>query len=429
MNNFKINELKLLEFTGGVIISFISELTGKKVFNPDGQKIGKIKDLIVSSNDRYPLVVAVVITADKTNKNIPWNYIDTINDDLKLNMDLEDINEYKLNENDIKLVNILDKQIVDTNDKKIERVNDIELSKIDGKYQLIGLGIGFKGIAKRIGIDNILKDLKINIPDEYITWKDIDFSKSDGYNLKLKVPDERLKKLHPSDIAEIIHELNDKDLSTILHSLDDDIAASVLEEISSNRQICLLDGMDNEKTANILNKMSPDSATDLLGCLSKDRADEFLNLMNTKKADDIRKLLDYPPDTAGGLMTTEFAVINDDSTAQELLNHLRNIVKDIRFIYYVYLVSKNGILTGVASLKDIIFADPDKQANEFMKTDLITVNELENQNEVARKIAKYNLLAIPVINDRNEIKGIVTFDDILDVTLPSQWKDKIPKIE
>lgn len=402
-----------------IIISFISELLGKKVVNPDGEKIGIIKDIIVSSNEQYPLVVAVVINADKKDKSIPWDYVDTITEDMKLNWALQEINEYKHNGNDIKLSNILDKQIIDANGKKIDRVNDIELSKIDGKYQLIGLGIGFKGIAKRLGIYNVLKGLKINIPGEYIAWKDIDIYNTDEYNLKLKVANERLKKLHPSDIAEIIHELNDKDLSTILNSLDDDIAASVLEEISSNRQVCLLDGMNNEKTADILNKMSPDSATDLFGCLSKDKADELLNLMDLEEANDIRKLLNYPPDTAGGIMTTEFAVINEEYTAQEILDYLRNIVKNIRFIYYIYLVSNNGILTGIISLKDIIFADSNKQASEFMTYDLITVNELENQNDVARKIAKYNLLAIPVINDKKEIKGIVTVDDALDITLSS----------
>ncbi|MGZ7068519.1 MAG: CBS domain-containing protein, partial [Methanobacterium sp.] len=102
-----------------------------------------------------------------------------------------------------------------------------------------------------------------------------------------------------------------------------------------------------------------------------------------------------------------------------ILDYLRNIVKNIRFIYYIYLVS-DEVLTGIASLKDVIFADPDQKANEFMVTDLITVDELENQIDVAKKIAKYNLLAIPVVNDKNEIKGIVTVDDAIEINLPSK---------
>ena len=126
-------------------------------------------------------------------------------------------------------------------------------------------------------------------------------------------------------------------------------------------------------------------------------------------------------------MTTHFAVIDEEKTSHEILEYLRDTVKNVNFIYYVYFVSDNT-LTGVASLKDIIFADPDKRANEFMVYDLITAEELENQIDVAKKISKYNLLAIPVVNDKKEIKGIVTVDDAIDITLPSKWKDKIPKM-
>lgn len=398
------------------------------MFNVNEKKIGKSKDFIVSINEPYPLLKAMIVeTSKKEEKEVPWENIEYLADKIKLNVDLKDIFDYHTEKTDIKLANILDKQIIDFNGKKIDRVNDIELFPIDSNYRLIGLSVGFKGITRRLGIENILNDLKIKTPGAYISWNNIDLSGSDEYNLKLKVTESSLKKLHPSDIAEIIKELNDKDLSTILNSLDEDIAANILEEISSDRQVCLLDNMDNKKTADILNKMPPDSATDLFGCLSKDKADKLLNLMDPKEANDIRKLLNYPPDTAGGMMTTDFAVINEKATAQEILDYLRNIVKDVRFIYYIYLVS-DKVLKGMVSIKNVIFADPGKKVNDFMVSDLITASELENQNDVARKIAKYNLLAIPVINDKQEIKGIVTVDDAIDITLPSKWKNKIPKM-
>ena len=399
---------------------FISQIIKKDVLDLNGKKIGISKDFVVSRNETYPTIKAMTIDiSKKEEKTVTWDSIENLGNKIKLNSELKSIQNYQIKKDDINLMNILDIQIIDSNGKKIGRVNDIELSPIDGNYQVIGLGIGLGGITRRLGIENILKDLRIKIPGEYITWKDVDISGSDQYNLTLKVADSELKKLHPSDIAEIIKELKDKDLATIINSLDEDIAASVLEEISSDRQICLLDGMDNKKTASILNKMSPDSATDLFGCLSKDKSNELLDLMDPDEASDIRKLLIYPPDTAGGIMTTEFAVVNEEYTTLEVLDYLRNIVKEVKFIYYVYLVS-NGILMGIASLKDIIFAEPTKKVNEFMTYDLITVGELDNQNDVAKKIAKYNLLAIPVINDKKELKGIVTVDDVLDISLKSQ---------
>ncbi len=378
------------------------------------RKIGISKDFIVSIDKPYPLLEAMVVSISKKDeKIIAWEDVDYLKDKIKLKSNLDNIKSYQIKKTDMKLTNILDKQIVDINNKKIGRVNDIELSPIDSKYQIIGLGIGFEGLARRLGIENVLNDLKIKFPEKYITWNDVDISESDEYNLKLKIADLNLKKLHPADIASIIKELNDKDLNTILSSLDEDIAASILEEISSDRQVCLVEGMDNKKTASILNKMPPDSATDLFGCLSEDRANKLLDLMNPKEASDIRKLINYPPDTAGGIMTTDYAVINEESTPHEILDYLKDTIKDINFIYYIYLVSADGRLTGVVSLKDILFSNSDKKANEFMVNDIITVNELENEKEVVKKVSKYNLLAVPVVNDENEIKGIVTVDDAI----------------
>lgn len=369
------------------------------------------------SNDPYPPVVAVVINADKKDVYVPVTAVGSIKENITLNSSLNEIIEYKTKDDDMKLIeSVLDKQIVDNTDKKIKRVNDIEISTADMEYRLIGVGIGLKGALKRLGVDRIISGIGVKIPEEYLAWTDIDISKSNDVNLKLKKPYSQVKTLHPTDLANIIQDLDEKDLSTILNSLDEDIAASVLEEISSGRQVCLLDGMDNKRTANILNVMSPDSATDLFGCLSEDRANELLDLMNPKEADEIRKLLNYPPDTAGGIMTTEFAVYHEECTVREILDHLENIVKNVRFIYYIYFVS-NETLTGIASLKDIIFADPDQKASEFMTIHLITVNELENDMDAALKIAKYNLLAIPVVNDKIEIKGIITVDDAISIIL------------
>lgn len=397
-----------------MILTVVTEMIKKDVLDPNEKKIGASKDFIISINEPYPLLKAMIMkTSKKEEKIVSLEDIDYLRDEIKLKVNLNDMNHYQIKKTDMKLTNILDKQIVDINNKKIGRVNDIELSPVDGNYQVIGLGIGLKGLTKRLGIENILNDLKIKISGKFIAWKDIDIPGSNEYNLKLKVTDLSLKRLHPADIASIIKELNDKDLNTILNSIDEDIAASILEEISSNRQVCLVNGMANKKTANILNKMPPDSATDLFGCLSKDRANELLNLMDPKEATDIKKLLNYPPDTAGGIMTTDFALINDGSKAHEILDYLRDAIKDIDFIYYVYLVSVDGTLTGVASLKDIIFSNPDKKANEFMANDVITVYELENQNNAIKKISKYNLLAIPVVNSKNEIKGIITVDDAI----------------
>jgi Mg/Co/Ni transporter MgtE len=327
-----------------------------------------------------------------------------------------------MDEMDIKLVeNVFDKQVVDVEGKKIRRINDLQVSPVDGQYRLIGVDVSFKGILRRLGLEKIASGLRINLEEDYIDWKDIDVSTSrdNVFNLKLKVHEYDLKKLHPADIADIVEKLSVKDSITILNSFDEEVAADILEEISQEAQVCLLDEIDSQKAASILNKMSPDDATDLLSCLSDDKSNNLLELMDPEESKDLKKLLRYPEDTAGGIMTTEFAAVFEELKAGEIIDKLKDIDKEAESIYYIYAKSKQGDLTGVTSLKQVLFADPNKMLKEFMTKDVISVDVKEKQFEVIETIAKYNLLAVPVVDNENHLKGIVTVDDAIALLLPS----------
>jgi len=297
----------------------------KTVVDLDGNKIGKFKDFIVSVNILYPLVEAVSIrTSGKKDILVSWEDVDHINKEIKLKVKLKDIKEYKLKKRDIKLVeDVLDKQVVDLEGKKIRRINDLQLSTTRGYYRLIGVDISFKGILRRLGIEKIASSLKINLQEDYISWMDVDVLESDISRLKLKVPEYSLKKLHPADIAEIVDQLSINDSITIINSLDDEVAADALEEISPERQVSLFEEMETKRAADILEEMSPDDAADLIGELSDDRAQELLKLMDPEEAKDVESLLKYPEDTAGGIMTTEFASVKEGLTARKTLNALR----------------------------------------------------------------------------------------------------------
>ncbi len=325
-----------------------------------------------------------------------------------------------MDEKDIKLVeDVFDKQLVDVEGKKIRRINDLQVSPVDGHYRLIGVDISLKGALRRLGLEKVASSLKINLSEDYVDWKDIDISSSKDniFNLKLKVHEYDLKKLHPADIADIVEKLSVKDSITILNSFDDEVAADILEEISQENQMCLLDEIDSKKAASILNKMSPDDATDLLGCLSDSKTDDLLGLMDPEESKDLKKLLQYPEDTAGGIMTTEFAAVSEELKAGKIIDKLKEMDKEAESIYYIYALSKQDDLTGVTSLKRVLFADPDKPIKEFMSKDVISVDVSKKQLDVIETIAKYNLLAVPVIDDKNHLKGIVTVDDAIDLLL------------
>ncbi|MCZ3365493.1 MULTISPECIES: magnesium transporter [Methanobacterium] len=402
----------------------------KTIVDLDGNKIGKFKDFIVSVNILYPLVEAVSIrTSGKKDILVSWEDVDHINKEIKLKVKLEDIKEYKLKKRDIKLVeDVLDKQVVDLEGKKIRRINDLQLSTTRGYYRLIGVDISFKGILRRLGIEKIASSLKINLQEDYISWMDVDVLESDISRLKLKVPEYSLKKLHPADIAEIVDQLSINDSITILNSLDDEVAADALEEISPERQVSLFEEMETKRAADILEEMSPDDAADLIGELSDDRAQELLELMDPEEAKDVESLLKYPEDTAGGIMTTEFASVKDGLTARETLNALREMAREVESIYYIYILSNSNSLIGVMSLRELLLADPEQKIAEVMHRDIISVDVMEEEHDVAKKIAKYNLLALPVVKDENRIQGVVTVDDAIDIVLPTAWKKHVPRM-
>lgn len=409
---------------------FLSEIMKKTVVDLDGNKIGKFKDFIVSVNILYPLVEAVSIhTSDKKDIIVPWEDIGHINKEIRLKVKYEEIKDYNLKKRDVRLVDeVLDKQVVDLEGKKIRRINDLQLSTTHGYYRLIGVDISFKGILRRLGLEKIASGLRINLQEDYISWKDVDILESDISRLKLKVPEYSLKKLHPADIAEIVDQLSINDSINVLNSLDEEIAADALEEISPERQVSLFEEMETKRAADLLEEMSPDDAADLIGDLSEDRAQELLEMMDPEEAKDVEHLLKYPEDTAGGIMTTEFAAAPEDFTAKQTLNELRKIARDVESIYYIYALSKSDDLVGVVSLRELLLADPEQKLDEFMQKDLITVDVMEEEHEVAKKIAKYNLLALPVVKNENKIKGVVTVDDAIDIVLPTAWKKQVPRM-
>jgi magnesium transporter len=409
---------------------YLSDFIKKPVLSPTGERIGKLKDVIVSSDHSYPIIKALKVnTTDKKTINISWRYIGKLGKEISLKYQLDEITEYQIQKHDIILLkDVMDRQVVDIEGKKIRRVNDIKISPTNGHYHVIGVDIGVNGILRRLSLNRIAKPLGITSNEDLISWKDIDPLESDYSKVKLRVSKQKIKKLHPADMAEIVDQLGLNESLNILNSLDDESAADTLEEVSPERQVSLLEGMDSQRAAEILDEMSPDDAADVLADLPEEKAEELLDLMEPEESDDLRKLLEYPENTAGGIMTTEFAYVDQDLTVNAVLDSLRLMAENVETIYYVYIISKRGDLVGVISLRDILLSEPETKVSEIMHTHIIKADVLEEQHEVAQKIAKYNLIALPVVEDETKLRGIITVDDAIDIVLPTAWKKRVPRM-
>jgi Mg/Co/Ni transporter MgtE len=207
--------------------------------------------------------------------------------------------------------------------------------------------------------------------------------------LRLKVPGERISELHPADLAEIISDLSRAESSKFLDTLDLETAADTLEEVEPEFQASLVEGMSDEKVADLLEEMAPDEAADLLAELPEERSQELLNLMEDEEAEDVRKLLAYPEDSAGGIMTTEYVAVPTGLSADNALAHLRENAEEAETIFYVYVIEPDGRLAGVFSLQDLVLAKPDTPVEEFMHHRVVSVEPGASQEDVAEIVAKY----------------------------------------
>jgi Mg/Co/Ni transporter MgtE len=211
-------------------------------------------------------------------------------------------------------------------------------------------------------------------------------------------------------------------------SLADERAADVIEELAAEDQVDVIEDLPPEKAADILEEMEPDEAADLVGDLSTERQAELLSLMEDEEADEVRGLLAYGEETAGGLMTTELFIIGLDETAGSVIARLRDVAPAADQVYYLYVTDAEGVLVGTVTLRGLIVAAESTPIHEIMRPDPISVETDTDAEDVARAIARYNLLALPVVDAGGHLVGAVTVDDAFERALGEGWRKRLPEL-
>lgn len=413
--------------------TYVSQLLGAPVREPNGRVIGKVADLLVPADTDYPTVNALCVKPGRggTSTTLPWSAVRIVDDGaIVLGSELADVLPVDRDDNTLSLAHqVMDRQIIDVNGVRVVRVNDLQLAPGEaGTYRVVGIDVSTAGLLRRLGIGGILGVFGYRPASRAIAWEDVEPVESGDVGVKLRVSHDDLARLRPADVAQIIAQLGQVHGSQVLEGLDDEAAADVLEEVDDELQVAIIRGLDAERAADILEEMDPDEAADILGDLSPEHAEDLLNRMEAPEAEDVRELLAYPDETAGGLMTTEFVSVPVECTAGEGIRHLRQQAAEMDQVPYVYVIDERGRLRGSLTLRELIVAEPDNPIREVMHEDLVVAHPEDLPEEVARLIAKYSLMALPVVDDGGHLRGIVTVDDAMDVILPDQWKARLPRL-
>jgi CBS domain-containing protein/sporulation protein YlmC with PRC-barrel domain len=406
---------------------YLSGITGKEVFGADGDAIGIIKDLLVSTvpsgqNDpNQQLVVGVKLKIGKETKFYSFKAFRVVKAREMLNVTCSDLIELSNDEvvNGLLLVeNILDKQIVDLNGRKLVRVNDVRLATLPAGTFAVAVDIGIEGLLRRIGISiplkKVLSLIRINIPAKYILWDDmqaIDFS---NLNIKLSKSYSKLHTLHPSDLADILEDLGKKLSMSVFSSLDEEKAADVLEELESRAQVHMVENLPVDKMADVLEKMPADEVADILDELEDDKAEMLLNEMEAESSKEVRELLEYEDDMVGSLMTTDYLSFTADLTVAEVLVEMRAKKPEAVELYNLFVVEQNDELIGNFNLRDLVVAEPLLTVNQIMKAKPVYLFDKQKVSAIAEIISKYNLLAVPVVDETFQLQGMVVIDDIVE---------------
>lgn len=224
-----------------------------------------------------------------------------------------------------------------------------------------------------------------------------------------------LEDLHHADIAEALASVPLAQRVRVMRAAEPEKAALILYELDREMMAPLLEALGPRRLADVLNDMSDDDAADILGELPESQKEQLLNLMETSEANDVRELLKYGEDTAGGIMTTEYVSLKEEVTVAQAIDFLREVGSEVETIYHIFSINENAELTGVISLRELIMAPPDARIEQVVSRRVISVNVWDDQEKVAKMVAKYDFISIPVVNDQNQLLGIVTVDDVLDV--------------
>ncbi len=229
--------------------------------------------------------------------------------------------------------------------------------------------------------------------------------------------------LHPADVAELLLELSPPEIWFVLKSLDPALRGEIFSHLDTAKQIEVSEHLRREELALLIADMPPDDRVDLLKKLPEETIERLLPAIAHAEREDIRKLFVYQEGTAGAVMTSEYATISPNITVSAAIEKLRKEAPDKETIYYVYVVDEGRRLKGLVSLKDLIIAPPNALIKDIMHEDVITAKVIEDQEEAARKIQKYDLIALPVVDENNSLVGIITHDDALDIITQEHVED------
>lgn len=391
---------------------YFSEIVSKSVVTEDDVTVGKLDDLIFLAFDQPTVTKIVVRSQSHKSLIVPVSYLQKINSVLTLSKNFQ---TDELVENELSLKkNLLDKQIIDIRGNKVVRVNDVAL--FDKPALVVsGVDIGLLGIFRWFGVENVLAkplaSIGATITPRFLSWADIQPIELARGQVRLKKGEEKLEKVRPEDLADYLERTNIGNVRRFLKILDEERAAQVIGNLNINYQEALFKNFSPERAARIIEIIDPDEAVDILLTLTHKRQGQILQHLSEKKKKEILRLFEFSKTPIGELITSEYLTCSPTNTAESVLQKIRKETADFSFLSYVYVINKEGELSGVFNLRELLMQSSATPVYRFMNPNMIVIH-LSTPKEIAmKKMLKYKLQSLPVTDQKKQLIGVVTLDD------------------
>jgi magnesium transporter len=408
---------------------FFSELENLPTHDAKGEYLGQLVDLAINpSQNSFQVAYFYVMTPKKRLLCIAREQISTIS--VRAAQTSVPALEIGCSAPDEGLIcikkDVLDQQIIDVNHQKVVRVIDVDFdiqpNEKHTELRILAVNVGAAAAVRRL-LQGLMAKHRIRtitsvLPTKTIPWEFVNLIEPDpARRVKLRISYNRLEKLHPADLADILEELSRDEQRSVIESLDEEIAAEAVSEIPTRMQVALLNSLSAGKAADIVEEMAPDEAADVLQELPPETSAEVLANMETKEANEVRELLGFEENTAGGFMTTEFIVSHETATVESVIEALRNFSGPLESVHSIYLIADNLVLTKVVPLARLLVASGNAILNTLSVDPVISVPFHADEKTVINMFHKYNLLTLPVVDDNGRLLGVVTADDVLELVI------------
>jgi CBS domain-containing protein len=401
----------------------LTELLGAPVRDSAGQSCGRVREVALAPQEDRVRISFLIVKTKGGDRVLPLQSVASLNGGVRAATNVAEWAAVNGTEGLFLLErDLLDQQVIDVHGRKVVRVNDVELKQDSAGnravLKVISVDVGPRGAVRRLlkGVVPLgaLHLLLSQIPPRNIPWDFVDLIETDpARRVKLKISHERLARLHPADIADIVEELAPDEREAVFETLDEGVAAEALEELEPKVQKAVIESLDSDRVADIVEEMQPDAAADLLADLPEERTEKILEDMAPEEAQEVSGLLEFKEDSAAGRMTTEYLALSVNASAHDAVEALRHFEGGIETVSTIFLVDSHETLSGMVPLAKLVLASPTTPLLALTQEPLISCHANTSEQEVAELFDKYNLLTLPVVDDRNKLTGVITSDDVI----------------